>query len=207
MIEKLLLNRTHDWSRTGSLQTRLYSLSNSPAVCIILQLIGMMIHCLSRIASLQSVAIVLTALHAAEFLSNLKIKNLYHIVVFSVIKWMVENAQSWRSLSPSYFDHWWSVHFEPASLYNINLVICYFYPNFSIYSSCIHFCPNFTILTFASLAILLEIFLSFWDSKSRSLSNPQHFLRLSSGGTQATFSQRTSSDERATIIVYSKMCK
>ena len=76
MIEKLLLNRTHDWSRTGSLQTRLYSLSNSPAVCIILQLIGMMIHCLSRIASLQSVTIVLTALHAAEFLSNLENKDL-----------------------------------------------------------------------------------------------------------------------------------
>ena len=76
MIEKLLLNRTHDWSRTRSLQTRLYSLSNSPAVCIILQLIEMMIHCLSRIASLQSVTIVLTALHAAEFLSNLENKDL-----------------------------------------------------------------------------------------------------------------------------------
>ena len=69
-IEKLLLNRTHDWSRTGSLRTELYSLSNSPAVCIILQLIGMMIRCLNRIASLQAVATVFTALHAAEFLSN-----------------------------------------------------------------------------------------------------------------------------------------
>ena len=74
MIEKLLLNRTHDWSRTGSLRTGLYSLSNSPAVCIILQLIEMMIHCWSRIASLQSVATVWIVLHAAKKFSYWKIK-------------------------------------------------------------------------------------------------------------------------------------
>ena len=91
MIEKLLLNRTHDWSRTGSLRTGLYSLSNSPAVCIILQLIEMMIHCWSRIASLQSVATVLTVLHAAKFLSYWKIKKRFlssqpYLVRFTVIK-------------------------------------------------------------------------------------------------------------------------
>ena len=195
MIEKLLLNRTHDWSRTGSLRTGLYSLSNSPAVCIILQLIEMMIHCWSRIASLQSVATVLTVLHAAKFLSYWKIKKHFlssqpYLVRFTVVKVDGRSKMSGRfcSITSTMTELKTTVHFGSSTHFFNYRVFCYFYPNFSIYSSCIHFCPSLTIsiLTFASLlflAILLEIFL-------RSLLNPQHFLRLSSGGTQATsFSQ------------------
>ena len=113
-----------------------------------------------------------------------------YLVRFTVVKVDGRSKMSGRfcSITSTMTELKTTVHFGSSTHFFNYRVFCYFYPNFSIYSSCIHFCPSLTIsiLTFASLlflAILLEIFL-------RSLLNPQHFLRLSSGGTQATsFSQ------------------